>query len=191
MTIDEYREGGRNDGILKFPGRIARGEHQAQARDGDQPGPVELAPGLPEGHGMRRDGLIELLDDTGSTVASWRFRRGIPMRWVGPSLIAGHNALAVEELEIAHEGLSVQAFGQVGALIEAGVSLLGASDMPVHFGVVKSQVNIVDDRELLDPQVLSRIVDEVIQTLDARRATDGRRAQDSRLVSSVRAGTGR
>jgi hypothetical protein len=62
--------------------------------------------------------------------------------------------------------------------------------MPVHFGAVKSQVNVVDDREL-PPEVLNRIVDERVKTLEARRAEDDRRARDSQLVSSVRAGTGR
>jgi phage tail-like protein len=125
MTVDEYREGGRNDGVLKFPGRIAGANIKLKRGMGISPDLWNWHQGFLNGQGMRRDGLIELLDDTGGTVASWKFRRGIPMRWVGPSLVAGHSALAVEELEIAHEGLSVQAFGQVGALIEAGISLLG------------------------------------------------------------------
>jgi phage tail-like protein len=44
-------------------------------------------------------------------VKVWKFKRGIPTKWVGPSLNATQNAVAIESLEIGHEGL----FLEVGA----------------------------------------------------------------------------
>jgi hypothetical protein len=38
-------------------------------------------------------------------VRTWRFTRGIPVRWAGPSLNAMQAQVAIEEIEIAHEGL--------------------------------------------------------------------------------------
>jgi hypothetical protein len=35
----------------------------------------------------------------------WKFRRGFPVRFEGPKLKATGNDVAVEALEIAHEGL--------------------------------------------------------------------------------------
>ena len=35
----------------------------------------------------------------------WVFRGGLAAAWKGPELKAGDNAVAIESLEIAHEGL--------------------------------------------------------------------------------------
>jgi hypothetical protein len=61
----------------------------------------------------------------------------------------------------------------------------------VHINEARSDVVPIDDRSVLSPDVLDRIVAEVIRALDSRRASDGRREQDAQLWSSVRAGTGR
>jgi phage tail-like protein len=116
MQVEEYREGGRNDGVLKFPGRIAGNNIRLKRGVGVSPDLWKWHESYLRGQGKRRDGVIELLDDAGSVVSTWRFRRGIPIRWVGPGLIAGQNNVAVEELEIAHEGLKAQALGELGEL---------------------------------------------------------------------------
>ena len=58
--------------------------------------------------------FVELLDDRGEAVRTWRFRRGLPVRWAGPAMVAATSAVALEEVEIAHEGLFVQAGGAFG-----------------------------------------------------------------------------
>ncbi len=116
MQVEEYREGGRNDGVLKFPGRIGGANIRLKRGAGISPDLWNWHQLYLQGQGKRRDGIISLLDDTGSTVVTWRFRRGIPIRWAGPSLIAGQSHLAVEELEIAHEGLTAPSLGVVGQL---------------------------------------------------------------------------
>ena len=35
---------------------------------------------------------------------SWGFQRGLPLKWSGPAMNAAQSAVAVETLEIAHEG---------------------------------------------------------------------------------------
>lgn len=116
MQVEEYREGGRNDGVLKFPGRIAGANIKLKRGVGISPDLWNWHEGFLRGQGKRRDGVIELINDAGDIVATWRFRRALPIRWDGPNLIAGQSHLAVEELEIAHEGLKVQSLGAVGEL---------------------------------------------------------------------------
>ena len=36
----------------------------------------------------------------------WNFKRGFPVKWTGPAMNASQNNVAIETLEIAHEGLS-------------------------------------------------------------------------------------
>jgi len=53
----------------------------------------------------RYDGVVEVHDETGRVVAKWTFDRGLPAKIVGPQLNARTGEVAVEELQIAHEGL--------------------------------------------------------------------------------------
>lgn len=50
---------------------------------------------------------VSLLAPDGQPLRRWAFERAFPVRWTGPSLNAGANTLATEELEIAHRGLLV------------------------------------------------------------------------------------
>lgn len=53
----------------------------------------------------RKNGQILLLDDKGETAAEWQFFNGWPTKWTGPAFNATANEVAIDTLEIAHEGL--------------------------------------------------------------------------------------
>lgn len=53
----------------------------------------------------RKNGSIVLMDDTQTEVMRWNFREGWPTKWTGPSLNATGSEVAIETLEIVHEGL--------------------------------------------------------------------------------------
>ncbi len=114
MQVDEWREGGRNDAVLRFPGHVTH--PNLKLRRGMATGTDLWAwhEGYLRGRGKRRDGVIELLDTQGNAVNTWRFRRGLPIRWAASGFVAAQNSLAIEELEIVHEGLFVQAGGLLG-----------------------------------------------------------------------------
>ena len=56
----------------------------------------------------RRDVTISLLDHEHNPTMTWRLRNAWPAKLVGPTLDATSSAVAIEELQIAHEGLSVE-----------------------------------------------------------------------------------
>jgi hypothetical protein len=37
---------------------------------------------------------------------SWAFKAGLAAKWTGPDMAAADNAIAIESLEIAHQGLT-------------------------------------------------------------------------------------
>jgi phage tail-like protein len=61
-----------------------------------------------DGAVQRRNGVIVLLDDQRQPVLRYSFVNGWPCRWEGPDLDASANDIAIETLEIAHEGLDLQ-----------------------------------------------------------------------------------
>ncbi|HOX26212.1 MAG TPA: phage tail protein [Candidatus Krumholzibacteria bacterium] len=61
-----------------------------------------------DGQVRRVDGTIELLNESREPVLRWRFRRGWPCRYAGPSLSAKTGEVAIETIEICHEGLELE-----------------------------------------------------------------------------------
>jgi phage tail-like protein len=55
--------------------------------------------------GKRLDGTITQLNTALQPRASWTFKRGWPVKWEISEFDASKNELAIETLEIAHEGL--------------------------------------------------------------------------------------
>jgi phage tail-like protein len=121
IQAEEYREGGNNGTVLKFPGRAQWSN--LKLRHGIVSGTDlwDWHMQFLNGQGKRRDGVVTLLDEVGSPVRSWRFLRGLPVRWAGPALHAREAQVAIEEIEIAHEGITQT--GGDGSLFGALASL--------------------------------------------------------------------
>lgn len=58
--------------------------------------------------------------------------------------------------------------------------------MDVHIGQLDAEVRAVDDRTLVSPEVLDVVVAEVLRRLEARRASEASRRDESSLWGSVR-----
>ncbi len=55
----------------------------------------------------RKNVSIVLMDDEGAEKVRWNLRNAWPTKWTGPSFDATSSEVALETLEIAHEGLSM------------------------------------------------------------------------------------
>jgi phage tail-like protein len=106
LEVMEYKEGGLNDHVHKFATRAMHSNITLKH------GVIYLYDDLwnwhydfVQGRGTRKDGLIVLEDESRQPAKIWKFKRGIPMKWVGPQLNATQSSAAIESLEIAHEGL--------------------------------------------------------------------------------------
>ena len=53
----------------------------------------------------RKNGRIILLDDEGNDAAEWDFVEAWPTKWTGATFNATANEVAIDTLEITHEGL--------------------------------------------------------------------------------------
>lgn len=105
IPAESYAEGGNNGTTLKFVGRPNWTNIKLRTGIVTSADLWRWHHDFIEGAGKRRDGIISLLDDRGETVRVWRFVRGLPVRWTGASMHASQSQVAVEEIEIAHEGL--------------------------------------------------------------------------------------
>jgi phage tail-like protein len=55
----------------------------------------------------RVDGEIHALGANMEKICSWKFTNGYPVKWEGPEFDASKNELAIESIEIAHDGLTL------------------------------------------------------------------------------------
>jgi phage tail-like protein len=129
MSVEDVEVGGVNDAVLRFPGRVRWSNLVLRRGIIGRRDPLDDSDlwtwfnDFLEGRGTRRDGLVTLLDAAGTSVHIWSFRRGLPARWTGPSLNAGRGEVAIEALEIAHEGIRREDAG--GALGKAIAGVVG------------------------------------------------------------------
>jgi len=114
MDVQEYQEGGRNDGVIRGIGRakytnivLKRGMFYGKGEKANR----DLWHWLQNIVAGRRpvaryDGIIEVKSPDGrETLATWIFDRGLPAKIRGPELNGKSGEIAIEELHIAHEGL--------------------------------------------------------------------------------------
>jgi len=123
MAVEDYREGGRNDTVLHFPGRVSWAPLRLRRGVVADNSLLAWLAGFAEGRGKRRDGVVTLLNEAREPVRAWRFQRGLPTKWTGPSLDAAKGAVAIEELEIQHEGIRLEGGGAVSQIAGAVGSL--------------------------------------------------------------------
>jgi len=124
LDVEEYREGGRNGESLQFPKGVRWSKLTLKKGLGAGTALWDWHYGFVTGTGRRRDGLIALLDDLHSPAHIWHFRRGLPTRYSGPSLNASQSAVAIESIEITHEGIyQVPGVGFAAAGVSAAVGL--------------------------------------------------------------------
>ena len=112
QDVQEYLEGGRNDGIVRRVGRVKyphivlrRGMFftTSQANTDLWVWLQDVVRGVRPV--ARYNGAIEVAHVGSAPVARWEFVRGLPLRIKGPELNARTGEIAIEELHIAHEGL--------------------------------------------------------------------------------------
>ena len=107
VQIEEYRAGGVNDRVFRFPARadypnitLSRGVSFSEDL-------YLWHEGFLKGEGKRRNGIIFLANEMRVPIKAWTFEDGIPVKWSGPALNASSSAAAIEKLEIAHEKLEL------------------------------------------------------------------------------------
>jgi phage tail-like protein len=111
MQVEEYSEGGENRYVHKFFTRMTWSNIVLRRGVGLDTALWDWHAQYVAGLGRRRDGMIVLLDQDRRPAGRWIFRRGLPLKWTGPTFNAAQGAVAIESLEIVHEGLELAAGG--------------------------------------------------------------------------------
>jgi phage tail-like protein len=107
--IIEYREGSEDITVRKIPGK--RKYTNISLKRGYTTNGKDLwawRKTVMDGKTARKGGTITLMDESRKAALTWEFSDGWPSKWAGPALNAKNNEIAIEELEICIEGLTLQ-----------------------------------------------------------------------------------
>lgn len=103
----EYREGGDLPTVRKIPGLIKYGNVVLKWGTTDSLELYEWRRQVENGKmaDARRNMAVIVLDEEGSPASRWEFSSAWPTKYDAPDLKATGNEMAIETLEIAHEGM--------------------------------------------------------------------------------------
>jgi phage tail-like protein len=102
--VFEYREGGQNGFIHRLPGRAKYANVKLSRPIDKNSEKVATWMASLQGTAKRETAEISVLDPVGDVVATWNLVGVFPARWTGPTLDVAGNQVAIETLELAHNG---------------------------------------------------------------------------------------
>jgi phage tail-like protein len=107
QSVEEYREGTDPLTVRKLPGLITYNNITLKRGTTNNDELWQWRSKIMKGNVERREVSIVLLDDTGKEKIRWNLTNCWPVTWSGPDFNATSNDVAVETLELAHEGITV------------------------------------------------------------------------------------
>ncbi len=117
IEVEEYDEGGVNDGPHRFPTRLTWPNitlKRGITNDNNLFDWFDLVAGqrfANSGLSGNRDAVaITLISTTGKRLRAWTLMKAYPVRWTGPTLAATEDSVAMEELELCHQGFTSVTF---------------------------------------------------------------------------------
>jgi len=107
IEVQEYREGGVNEYIHKRAGPTKYSSNLVLKKGvADSTQLWSWYCDVMQGKVKRRPVDVLLRDSAGEEKRRWKFQNAYPVKWAGPDLKATASEVAVEVVELAHEGLA-------------------------------------------------------------------------------------
>ena len=106
--VDQIREGGVNDYVHHLSKGTKYSDITLKRGLMDSYALSDWYEGVVEGNITKKNLTIHLRNNSDKNVRSWVVSNAYPKKWEGPTLNAGSNAYATENLVLVHEGLKIQ-----------------------------------------------------------------------------------
>jgi phage tail-like protein len=106
-SVIEYREGSDRSPPRKLPGITKYNNITLKRGITKDRSLWDWRKTVMDGATQRKNGSVVLLDESRQEVARWNFHDAWPCKWEGPSFHAKSSEVAIETLELAHEGFEL------------------------------------------------------------------------------------
>lgn len=107
IQIETYQEGGLNEHEHKLPGRVKYGNLTLRGGTSSTVDLWEWFHTVSTGRVERKNvSVVMYLADAGEAMR-WNLQAAYPVRWQGPEFTAGDPNVAIQTLELAHNGITL------------------------------------------------------------------------------------
>jgi phage tail-like protein len=103
--VTEYNEGGQNGHVHRLPGRMKVGNITLKHGMLVSNKLFKWCRDVLEGKIERENITLTMFDSKGEVVVEWEFANAYPVKWSAPQFSSDGKNVAVESLELAHDGL--------------------------------------------------------------------------------------
>jgi phage tail-like protein len=107
LETEEYAEGGVNTHTHSLPTRFDYPNLELERGVTDSRALWQWVEDALNGRIERKSGRVILLDSIGQEQWGWEFHEAYPIKWSGPELDADRASVAIEALELTHNGITV------------------------------------------------------------------------------------
>lgn len=104
VDMEEYREGGENTYVHRLPGRISYTPITLSRPVDRHSGNLAAWFTTMQLQPMPSTATITAYDGNNEAVAFWNLANVYPARYTGPSFAVGSNEVAIEKIELSHDG---------------------------------------------------------------------------------------
>lgn len=106
-VVQDYEEGGRNYYVHRLPGRTKVGNLVLKRGMTKANEFYQWYIDFMTGKVKRQNISVVMYDTMGAELMRWNFIGAYPVKWSGPQFSADGKSIAIETLELAHNGLNV------------------------------------------------------------------------------------
>jgi phage tail-like protein len=107
LEVEEVAEGGLNTHVHRLPGRAKVSDITLRNGLSTSNALWNWFKEILQGNFTRHHVSIVMVSQKGTEVQRWNFTDALPVKWVGPQLVAGQSNTAIQSLQLAHRGLKI------------------------------------------------------------------------------------
>ena len=109
--VFEWQEGGNNGFVHRLPGQVKYENIKLTRTVDDSSGDLASWFTKQDNRNRRTTGAITALTAHGDDLATWNLREVFPVKYTGPSYDISATDIAIETLELAHNGFELEGAG--------------------------------------------------------------------------------
>jgi phage tail-like protein len=107
MTVEDVEEGGNNGFVHRLPGRCKVSNLTLKRGMTTSNDFFKWSMNVASGKIERKNVSVILYNLDGSEALRWTFEGAYPVKWTGPQFKADDTTVAIETVELAHEGMKI------------------------------------------------------------------------------------
>jgi phage tail-like protein len=108
LAVEDVEEGGNNDFVHRLPGRCKVSNITLKRGMTTSNEFMNWMFDMAKGTIKRRNVTVSLYYADRNPAMQWSFANAYPVKWTGPQFKADDTAVAIETVELAHDGMTVK-----------------------------------------------------------------------------------